>query len=68
VSESERDELRLRLEKAILTVLRKHPALQYFQGYHDVSVFPREELRRTALIDSWSRLDRFDFDVDARRR
>ncbi|GAA5993228.1 hypothetical protein JCM5350_007290 [Sporobolomyces pararoseus] len=36
VSETERDELRLRLERAILTVLRKHPALQYFQGYHDI--------------------------------
>ncbi|GAA5904480.1 GTPase-activating protein GYP8 [Sporobolomyces salmoneus] len=36
VSENERDALRLRLEKAILTVLRKHPALQYFQGYHDI--------------------------------
>ncbi|GAA5966263.1 hypothetical protein JCM3765_002578 [Sporobolomyces pararoseus] len=36
VSERERDDLRLRLERAILTVLRKHPALQYFQGYHDI--------------------------------
>ncbi|GAA5878783.1 hypothetical protein JCM16303_007180 [Sporobolomyces ruberrimus] len=36
ISENERDGLRVRLEKAILTVLRKHPALQYFQGYHDI--------------------------------
>ncbi|GAA6059279.1 hypothetical protein JCM10212_006672 [Sporobolomyces blumeae] len=36
VSESERDVLRGQLERAILFVLRKHPALQYFQGYHDI--------------------------------
>ncbi|GAA5837917.1 hypothetical protein JCM3766R1_001518 [Sporobolomyces carnicolor] len=36
VSDPEREELRLRLEKAILLTLRKHPALQYFQGFHDI--------------------------------
>ncbi|GAA5928100.1 GTPase-activating protein GYP8 [Sporobolomyces koalae] len=36
VTDPERDALRVRLERAILTVLRKHPALQYFQGYHDI--------------------------------
>ncbi|GAA6018521.1 hypothetical protein JCM11491_006433 [Sporobolomyces phaffii] len=36
VTETERDDLRLRLEKAILHVLRRHPSLQYFQGYHDI--------------------------------
>ncbi|GAA5885581.1 hypothetical protein JCM6882_007480 [Rhodosporidiobolus microsporus] len=40
VKEEDREPLRTRLETAILTVLRRHPALQYFQGYHDiVSVF-----------------------------
>ncbi|GAA5955403.1 hypothetical protein JCM21900_005364 [Sporobolomyces salmonicolor] len=40
VSDDEREVLRGRLEKAILTVLRRYPALQYFQGYHDiVSIF-----------------------------
>ncbi|GAA5870777.1 hypothetical protein JCM1840_006802 [Sporobolomyces johnsonii] len=40
ISDDEREVLRDRLEKAILTVLRRYPALQYFQGYHDiVSIF-----------------------------
>ncbi|GAA5825565.1 hypothetical protein JCM11251_000286 [Rhodosporidiobolus azoricus] len=40
VKDDDREALRVRLENAILTVLRRHPALQYFQGYHDiVSVF-----------------------------
>jgi len=38
VREEERDDLRIQLETAILTVLRRHPALHYFQGYHDVRV------------------------------
>ncbi|BGP24340.1 GTPase-activating protein gyp10 [Rhodotorula toruloides] len=36
VADDQRDTLRQRLETAILTVLRRHPALQYFQGYHDI--------------------------------
>ncbi|BGP07744.1 TBC1 domain family member 20 [Rhodotorula toruloides] len=36
VADDQRDALRQRLETAILTVLRRHPALQYFQGYHDI--------------------------------
>ncbi|GAA6027510.1 hypothetical protein JCM8097_007898 [Rhodosporidiobolus ruineniae] len=36
VKDDEREPLRERLETAILTVLRRHPALQYFQGYHDI--------------------------------
>ncbi|GAA6007831.1 hypothetical protein JCM10207_004891 [Rhodosporidiobolus poonsookiae] len=36
VKDDEREELRARLETVILTVLRRHPSLQYFQGYHDI--------------------------------
>ncbi|GAA5849485.1 hypothetical protein JCM8547_000469 [Rhodosporidiobolus lusitaniae] len=36
VKDENREALRERLETAILTVLRRHPALQYFQGYHDI--------------------------------
>ncbi|BGP15937.1 hypothetical protein JCM10213_003632 [Rhodosporidiobolus nylandii] len=36
VKEEDREALRTRLETAILTVLRRHPALHYFQGYHDI--------------------------------
>ncbi|BGP31760.1 GTPase-activating protein gyp8 [Rhodotorula toruloides] len=36
VADDQRDALRQRLETAILTVLRRHPALEYFQGYHDI--------------------------------
>ncbi|GAA5982067.1 hypothetical protein JCM10908_004723 [Rhodotorula pacifica] len=36
VRDEDRDQLRVKLERAILTVLRRHPALHYFQGYHDI--------------------------------
>ncbi|KWU46160.1 hypothetical protein RHOSPDRAFT_15511 [Rhodotorula sp. JG-1b] len=36
VRDQDRDQLRVKLERAILTVLRRHPALHYFQGYHDI--------------------------------
>ncbi|TKA50488.1 hypothetical protein B0A53_06205 [Rhodotorula sp. CCFEE 5036] len=36
VRDENRDQLRVKLERAILTVLRRHPALHYFQGYHDI--------------------------------
>ncbi|GAA5870642.1 hypothetical protein JCM3774_001711 [Rhodotorula dairenensis] len=36
VRDEDRDQLRIRLERAILTVLRRRPALHYFQGYHDI--------------------------------
>lgn len=37
VTAEEKEELRNKLEKVIVTTLRRHPSLQYFQGYHDVS-------------------------------
>ncbi|KAI5476743.1 TBC domain protein, Rab GTPase activator [Pseudohyphozyma bogoriensis] len=36
VSDKEKEELRVNLEDVIVTVLRRHPALSYFQGYHDI--------------------------------
>ncbi|GAA6050247.1 hypothetical protein JCM3770_002754 [Rhodotorula araucariae] len=36
VKDEDREGLRVKLETAILTVLRRHPALHYFQGYHDI--------------------------------
>lgn len=36
ISLVEKAALRARLETLIVTVLRRHPALRYFQGYHDV--------------------------------
>lgn len=39
VRDEDRDGLRVQLERAILIVLRRHPALHYFQGYHDVRLF-----------------------------
>ena len=42
VRDEDRDRLRVKLERVILTVLRRHPALHYFQGYHDVRALPRE--------------------------
>lgn len=32
----EKEALRVKLEDVIVTVLRRYPALSYFQGYHDV--------------------------------
>ena len=37
ISSQEKDKLRLELELVIVTILRRHPSLNYFQGYHDVS-------------------------------
>lgn len=37
ISTQEKDKLRLELELVIVTILRRHPSLHYFQGYHDVS-------------------------------
>ncbi|KAM0748990.1 RabGAP/TBC [Meredithblackwellia eburnea MCA 4105] len=40
LSPADKDGLRVQLEDVIVTILRKHPSLHYFQGYHDiVSVF-----------------------------
>ncbi|BGP47785.1 GTPase-activating protein gyp8 [Rhodotorula kratochvilovae] len=36
VEDEDREDLRVKLETAILTVLRRYPALHYFQGYHDI--------------------------------
>lgn len=41
---AEKDRLRVELELVIVTVLRQHPALRYFQGFHDVCSFPFESL------------------------
>jgi hypothetical protein len=41
VSKIEKEALRVELELVIVTVLRDHPDLRYFQGFHDVdSSFP----------------------------
>ncbi|KDE07080.1 hypothetical protein MVLG_02653 [Microbotryum lychnidis-dioicae p1A1 Lamole] len=36
VSAEEKQRLRDQLENVIVTVLRRHPSLHYFQGYHDI--------------------------------
>ncbi|BGP55212.1 GTPase-activating protein gyp8 [Rhodotorula sphaerocarpa] len=42
--------LRVKLERAILTVLRRHPALHYFQGYHDIISVLLLTLEEDALV------------------
>lgn len=41
VSPQDKDKLRIELELVIVTVLRQHPALRYFQGFHDVCLYSR---------------------------
>lgn len=41
--------LRNKLETIIVTTLRRHPSLQYFQGYHDVSNAGVSSVLRSAL-------------------
>ncbi|GAA5997788.1 GTPase-activating protein GYP8 [Rhodotorula paludigena] len=50
VTDENREELRGQLETAILTVLRRHPALQYFQGYHDIVSVLLLTLREEELV------------------
>ncbi|GAA5848531.1 hypothetical protein JCM9279_006594 [Rhodotorula babjevae] len=50
VRDEDRDGLRVKLETAILTVLRRHPALHYFQGYHDIASILLLVLRDEALV------------------
>ncbi|KPV75259.1 uncharacterized protein RHOBADRAFT_53256 [Rhodotorula graminis WP1] len=50
VRDEDRDGLRIKLERAILIVLRRHPALHYFQGYHDIVSILLLVLRDEALV------------------
>ncbi|ORY92636.1 rab-GTPase-TBC domain-domain-containing protein [Leucosporidium creatinivorum] len=36
INPEEKEVLRTKLETVIVTTLRRHPSLQYFQGYHDI--------------------------------
>ncbi|SCV67437.1 BQ2448_5048 [Microbotryum intermedium] len=36
ISDEEKQRLRDQLENVIVTILRRHPSLHYFQGYHDI--------------------------------
>ncbi|KAM0787553.1 hypothetical protein ACM66B_003623 [Microbotryomycetes sp. NB124-2] len=37
ISDRDKDQLRDKLERVIVATLRRYPALQYFQGFHDIA-------------------------------